>query len=373
VASVATTDSLLAIAKVVAARAPEDTVFSTAAQEIARAFGVEGGAVLRYLGDERAVVVGSWREGGPRGMPVNAELDFDAGNSALGRARATARPARAERYDGATGELGLTMNAAGLQASIAAPVHALERVWGAVVASTEHPSGFDAGAEALLRPFAELVSLAVVNGDADRRMAETRLELLGSADAARSQLERDLHAGPQQHLAALAVKLRLAANAASADRELTGLLDAAVGELVEARASLQEIGRGLHPAVLRERGISAAVLALAARAGLPVSLRELPGRRFPPAIEATAYFIVSEGLRNAAAHAEAANAFVVVGDRGDHLTVEVRDDGRGGADAARGAGLRALSQRVAAAGGQLELDSPPGGGTTVRAELPVGR
>jgi signal transduction histidine kinase len=373
VASVATTDSLLAIAKVVAARAPEDAVFSTAAHEIARAFAVEGGAVLRYLGDERAVVVGSWREGGPRGMPVNAELDFDAHNSALGRVRATARPARAERYDGAVSELGLTMNAAGLQASIAAPVHVGEQVWGAVVASTEHAGGFDEDAEMRLCPFAELVAIAVVNADGDRRMAESRLELLGSVDAARSQLDRDLHAGPQQHLAALAVKLRLVANAAGANRELGGLLDAAVAELVEARASLQDIGRGLHPAVLSERGISAAVLALAARAGLPVSLRELPGRRFAPAIEATAYFVVSEGLRNAAAHAAAANAFVVVGDRGDHLTVEVRDDGRGGADPGQGAGLRALSQRVAAAGGRLELESPAGGGTTVRAELPAGR
>jgi signal transduction histidine kinase len=102
-----------------------------------------------------------------------------------------------------------------------------------------------------------------------------------------------------------------------------------------------------------------------------VSLRELPGRRFNPAIEATAYFAVSEGLRNAAAHADAENAFVIVGDRGDHLTVEIRDDGCGGADPAKGAGLRALAQRITAVGGRLEVDSPAGEGTTVRVELPA--
>jgi signal transduction histidine kinase len=185
------------------------------------------------------------------------------------------------------------------------------------------------------------------------------------------QLERDLHAGPQQHLAALGVKLRMARAAHGDPAEFEALLDAAAAELVEARASLQEIGRGLHPAVLRERGLAAAVLALTTRSPLPVSLRELPGRRFAPAIEATAYFVISEALRNAADHADAANAYVVVGDRGDSLAVEVRDDGRGGADPERGSGLRALSQRIAAVGGRLAVESPAGAGTTVRAELPL--
>jgi signal transduction histidine kinase len=364
---------LLAIAKLVASRAPEDLVFSTVAEEVARVTGVGSAGVLRYLGDHRAVVVGTWRESGPRGMPVNAELDFDAGNSALGRVRATRRPARAERYDDVKGELPLVMLAVGLRATVAAPVTVGEEVWGAVVASTVHDDPFPGGAEDELIPYAELVALAVDNGELDRRMAQMRLELLASADATRSQLERDLHAGPQQHLAALGVKLRMAVSAADGQPEVTALLEAAATELVEVRASLQEIGRGLHPAILRERGLAPAVLALAARSRLPVSLRELPGRRFPAPIEATAYFVISEALRNAAAHAAAENAFVIVGDRGDRLTVEVSDDGRGGADPDKGAGLRALSQRITAVGGRVEIDSPPGGGTSVRTELPLGR
>ena len=371
--SAATSESLLAIAKLVASRAPEDLVFSTVAEEVARVTGVGSAGVLRYLGDHRAVVVGTWRESGPRGMPVNAELDFDAGNSALGRVRATRRPARAERYDDLKGELPLVMQAVGLRATIAAPVTVGDEVWGAIVASTVHDEPFADGAEDELVPFAELAALAVDNGALDRRMAQMRLELLASADATRSQLERDLHAGPQQHLAALAVKLRMAVSAADEQPEVTALLEAAATELVEVRASLQEIGRGLHPAILRERGLAPAVLALAARSRLPISLRELPGRRFPAAIEATAYFAISEALRNAAAHAAAENAFVIVGDRGDRLTVEVSDDGRGGADPEKGAGLRALSQRITAVGGRVEIDSPPGGGTSVRAELPLGR
>jgi signal transduction histidine kinase len=365
-------ECLLVVAKLVARRAPEAVVFNATAEEVARCFAVESAAVLRYLGDERAVVVGSWRDSGARGMPVNAELDFDARNSALGRVRAARGPARAERYDDAEGELPLVMQAVGLRSTVAAPVFVETEVWGAVVASTGREEPFAEAAEERLVAFAELVALAVAGADLDRRMAKTRLELLGSADEARSQLERDLHAGPQQHLAVLGVKLRMARAVTRDSAELGALLDAAAAEVVEARASLQEIGRGLHPAVLRERGLSAAVLALIARSRLPVSLRELPGRRFPPAIEATAYFLVSEALRNAADHAEAANAFVVVGDRGDRLSVEVRDDGRGGADPGRGSGLRALAQRIAAVSGRLAIESPAGDGTTVRAELPLG-
>jgi signal transduction histidine kinase len=362
-------ESLLAIAKLVAARLPEEEVFAAVAERVAHASAVEAAAVLRYLGDERAVVVGSWREGGPRGMPVNAELDFDVDASALGRVRATGRPARVNGYHDGDAEFALVMNAAGLRATVAVPVRVEERTWGAIVASSARDGDpFAATAEDVLLAFAELVTLTVINGELDRHMAQVRLELLSSADASRSQLDRDLHAGPQQHLAALAVNLRLAA-AAAGDGEVGDHIEAAAAELVEARASLQEIGRGLHPAVLRERGLSAAVLALAARSRVPVSLRELPGRRFAPAIEATAYFIVSEALRNTADHAEAEQAFVVVGDRGVTLSVEVSDDGRGGADPARGAGLRAISQRITALGGRLEIDSPPGAGTTVRAEL----
>jgi len=365
-------EALLAIAKLVARRAPEERVYSAVAEHVARAYGVEAAGVLRYIGDERAVMVGAWRDGGPRGLPVNAELDFDASNSALGRARATRRPARAESYAGARGELPLVMQAAGLRASLAAPVVRGDDVWGAVVASTTRDDAFAPAAEDGLAEVAELVALAVDNAEADRRLAETRLELLAEADEARRQLERDLHAGPQQHLAALIVQLRLARAVAGPDSELGRQIDAAMAEVVETRASLAEIGRGLHPTVLSERGLSAAVLALAARAAVPVSLRELPGRRFSPAVEATAYFVISQALGNVADHAEAAHAWVIVGDRGDRLDVEVGDDGHGGADPRGGAGLRAIEQRVAAVGGRLTIESPPDGGTVVRAELPAG-
>jgi signal transduction histidine kinase len=364
-------ESLLAIAKLVAGRADEETVFGTVAERAAHDLGVDAAAVLRYVGGERAVVVGAWREGGPRGMPVNAELDFDARNSALGRIRATRRPARAESYEGSRGELPIVMQAAGLRSSVAAPVMVGGEAWGAVVASTTREEPFDPGAEERLCEFAELVGFAVAGGDADRSLARTRAELLAGADEARRQLERDLHAGPQQHLAAVAVTLRLARTTAGADTELGRQLDAALAEVVEAKASLEEIGRGVHPKVLSERGLAAAVLALSARSPLPVSLRELPGRRFAPTIEATAYFVVSEALGNAAEHAGATDVSVVVGDRGDRLEVEVRDDGRGGADPQAGTGLRALAQRVDAVDGRMEVESPAGGGTIVRAVLPA--
>jgi signal transduction histidine kinase len=197
------------------------------------------------------------------------------------------------------------------------------------------------------------------------------VDLVASADDARRELERDLHAGPQQHLAALAVTLRVARATAGPDTELGRQIDAAMAEVAGAKASLGEIERGLHPTVLSERGLAAAIQALASRAPLRVSLRELPGRRFAPTVEATAYLVVSEALRNAAEHAGAADVTVVVGDRGDRLDVEVRDDGRGGAHVDGGSGLRGLARRVAAVDGRLEVDSPPDHGTLVRAVLPA--
>jgi len=189
----------------------------------------------------------------------------------------------------------------------------------------------------------------------------------------RRRVERDLHDGAQQRLLALSLTIAMISDKLAAgpgtDPDLTRLAGTACGEISAAIGELRELGRGLHPAVLTNEGLAAAVETLAALAPLPITTRILPAR-YPPAVEATAYFVISEALANVARHARASKAEVTACGDGDRLVVEVRDDGIGGAPARGGSGLTGLADRVAALGGRLTITSPPGGGTTIRADLP---
>ena len=360
---------LAALLDLAAGDAEDEVAFSEVARHAATMVGAEAGGVLRLLGDERAVIVGVWREGGTRGMPINAEIDFDRRNSALGRARSTGLPARADTYEGLRGELPVVMEAVGLRSSVAAPILLGTRTWGAVVASTTRAEPLAPDAEHQVGTLAPLVARAVAGVEARRALEASRLRIVEGADAARRGLERDLHQGPHQHLLALLLKLRLARARAGDGSELAGLLDEAVDGAVAADASLRDLARGLFPVVLGERGLAAAVQAVAVRAGVPVSLRRLPSGRFPRLAEATAYFAVAEALVRAAGQARATEVEVSVADEGDVLAVEVRDDGVAGTEWP--AGLRAVAERVAAVGGSLSLEALPGGGSVVRAEVPV--
>jgi signal transduction histidine kinase len=353
--------ALLEVARLVAREAPEEALFEAVCEELAVVTGAASTSVLRYTGDERAVAVGAWREAGGRGVPVNAELDFDHTNSALGRVRATRRPARADSYEGATGELPAVMRAIGLRSTVAAPVLVDEEAWGAVVASSADEEPLAAGTEHRLAEFAELVAHAVVRAQERRRQAATGVRLVEAADESRRRLEHQLHEGAHQHLVALALKLRVARG--NAGPELAGLLDEALAEAMATNAALRELSRSLHPAMLTERGLAAAMLALAARAAVPVYLRELPGRRFPDTVETTAYLVVAEALPDAAARG-AGQVGVRIADRGDHVLVKINDDGR--AEDRAGAGLREVAERVAALGGALEVEDG-----VLRATLPL--
>jgi signal transduction histidine kinase len=199
-------------------------------------------------------------------------------------------------------------------------------------------------------------------------LEQTRAGMVAAADAERRRIERDLHDGAQQRLVALAMTLgraKVTEDPAVSKR----LLDEAHGEAKEALVELRNLARGIHPAVLTDRGLDAAVSALAARTPVPVAVDvDLP-RRGDPAIEAIAYFVVAEALTNVAKHSGATRAWLTVGFEGPDLVVEVLDDGHGGANA-DGSGLRGLRDRVRAVDGRLTLTSPPGGGTTLRVDLP---
>jgi signal transduction histidine kinase len=198
----------------------------------------------------------------------------------------------------------------------------------------------------------------------------SRVRIVVAADAARRQLERDLHDGAQQRLVSVLMHLR-AAQQDDASRTGSTLdeVDLATDELRAALSELRELANGIHPAVLTQRGLAAAVTVLAQRSALPVEVA-IPDERHPPLVEATAYFIISEALTNAAKHSRAAMVRVAAGRLRDRLIVEVVDDGAGGADPLRGSGLSGLGDRAAVLGGHVSTDSLPGRGTRVRAELP---
>jgi signal transduction histidine kinase len=201
----------------------------------------------------------------------------------------------------------------------------------------------------------------------------SRARIVTAGYAERQRLERDLHDGAQQRLMALGINLRLARDLITSDpQDAAALLDASLEELNQAARELRELARGIHPAVLTDRGLDAALNGLAGRSPVPVELVQTPDERLPSSVESAVYFVVAEALTNVARYAEARTVRVTVMRSNGHVNVQVSDDGVGGADPAHGSGLRGLSDRVAALDGRLELTSARGDGTTVRATIPCG-
>jgi signal transduction histidine kinase len=189
----------------------------------------------------------------------------------------------------------------------------------------------------------------------------------------RRRLERDLHDGAQQRLMALGINLRLARDRVGRDpQEAAELLDASLQELSEATGELRELARGIHPAVLTDRGLEAAIKGLAGRSPVPVEVLETPDDRLPTPVESAIYFVVAEALTNAARYAEAKRVMVSVVRRNGQVDIEVSDDGVGGADLDQGSGLRGLHDRVGALDGRLRVTSVGGEGTTLKASIPCG-
>jgi signal transduction histidine kinase len=198
----------------------------------------------------------------------------------------------------------------------------------------------------------------------------SRARLVQAEDAARRRLERNLHDGAQQRLVSLSLQLRLAQGRLTDNAEIAAIIARARDELMHALDELRELARGIHPAILTDRGLDAAVDALVARAPVPVEVSHLD-ERLPADAEAAAYYVVSEALANVAKYADATSAQVVLARVAGMAVVEVVDDGVGGADPAGGSGLRGLADRVAVLDGSLSVTSPVGGGTHIRAEIPL--
>jgi len=218
--------------------------------------------------------------------------------------------------------------------------------------------------------------LMIVREITDRKRQQAELEasrarIVAAGDDERRKLERNLHDGAQQRLVSLSLSLRLAQRRVRSDPDgAEELLEGSREELAQALEELRELARGIHPAVLTDRGLEAALEALAARSPLPVEIRGA-SCDLPAQVEAAAYYVVSEALANVTKYAQASAVEVTVERRNGTAVVEVADDGIGGADPLRGSGLRGLADRVASLSGKLDVESPPGSGTRVRAEIPL--
>jgi PAS domain S-box-containing protein len=361
--------ALRRVATLAASEVSPERLFTAVSAECARVLEVNASAVVRYESDGTATIVGRHNRDSIDVFRIGERLPADE-TSATGQVLRTNASARIDDWGGSAGEIADAMLRTGYRSTAAVPIAVAGALWGAVAIASEDPLPPDS--ESRLGAFCELVSLAVAGAQARADLIASRARLVKAGDEQRRKLERNLHDGAQQRFVSVAIKLRLARARLNADPGAAAeMLGEVSRELDTGLEELREIARGLHPAILSDRGLRAALESLAARIPIPVTI-DTPDDRLPEHIEATAYYIVSEAMTNVARHAEADHARVSVRREGEVVRCEVADDGRGGADAADGTGILGLRDRAEAAGGTLAMLSPPGHGTTVTAVLPLG-
>jgi signal transduction histidine kinase len=363
--------ALRRVATLVASEAPPSRVFAQVTEEVGRLLALPGASVMQFDGLNSARVVGGWSVDGRLLFPVGATLELD-GDTVVAKVLRSASAQRVEHYAEASGALAETVRGFGYRAAVAAPVNVGGNVWGVLVAATTSADPLPEGLERELCDFADLVAQALANADAHQKLAASRARVVEVGDAERRRLERNLHDGAQQRLVSVALELNMVAARLESDpRAARALLATAQEDLSQGLAELRELARGIHPIILTERGLGPALDALLARASVPVEIAELPEERLTPAVEAAAYYVVAEAVTNVGRYASASHATVSVGRANGTATVVVSDDGVGGADPARGSGLRGLAARVEALDGRLSVESAPGLGTRITAEIPL--
>ncbi|HEX6027100.1 MAG TPA: GAF domain-containing protein [Solirubrobacter sp.] len=360
--------ALRRVATLVAASPEPEQVFTAVAEEAGRLLHARSAATIRYE-EGHAVTVGRWADDDLGGFEIGTSVPLAGSEGLTAIVAQTGAPARIEDYTNVRGRAAELMRERGYRSAVAAPIVARGRTWGLLLVASAGSLGADA--EHRLAGFAELVALALESAEARAELNASRVRILEAGVTERRRLERNLHDGAQQRLVALAVQMRVLEKRLS-DPE-RALLRAASDELALALDELRELARGLHPAILADRGLAPALETLASRAPLPVSVEGVPDTRLAEPLEAAVYFVVAESLTNAVKHAEASELQVRMTASNGELQVEIADDGRGGADPNQGgaSGLRGLADRVEALGGTLALESPPGAGTVVRAVLPL--
>ena len=360
--------ALQRVATLVAHGAPSEELFTAVVAEVERVLPGAHAGLARYESDGTMTMVAISEHVADR-FPVGSRWPL-GGKNVTTMVFETGRPARIDSYHEASGRIGVAVREWDPASLVGAPIIVEGRRWGVMImASTEHPLPPDS--EAQLASFTELVATAIANAEAQRELAASRARIVVAADEERRRVVRDLHDGAQQALVHTTITLKLARRALENGHDDTlALLSEALDNAERATDELRELAHGILPEVLTRGGLRAGIEILASRMPVPVEIDVAVGR-LAAAVEATAYFLVSEALTNVAKHARASHAEVTARIEDGTLTVHVRDDGIGGARP-DGSGLVGLADRLAALGGRLQVESPTDGSTLISAAIPIG-
>jgi signal transduction histidine kinase len=357
------------VATLVAQDVQPARIFSAVSDEVGRLFGSDHALVTRFDPEEPAIVVVGVAQNIREVVAVGTRWGLDDAIASAHVFR-TGRSARLDWPDGslAGGPAAETIARQDLRSTVASPIVVESRLWGTVTVSSSGKP-LPADTELRLENFTELVATAIANAEAKTELAASRKRIVSAADEARRRIERDLHDGIQQRLIALTFRAR-AMTRKPAD-ELPAIAAEVSEGLKDVSDELREVSRGIHPTILTEAGLGPALRALARRSNVPIDVHVQLDRRLSAQTEAAAYYIASEALTNVAKHAEANTVRLSATRDNGTLTLEVRDDGIGGADPGRGSGIVGLTDRVEALGGTISITSPPRRGTTLTVHLPI--
>jgi signal transduction histidine kinase len=363
--------ALRRVATLVARGASPPDVFAAVVTEVCRLLGADLTALFRYDPGNTATIVAAHTESGPQ-IAVGTRAAIEGGANVVVMVFRTGRAARQDGAVHGSDALATLLTGREIYSRIAAPIVVAGRLWGVMASAWSAPERMPIGVDDRVKEFTELVATAIANADSRAQLTASRARIVAAADEARRRIERDLHDGTQQRLVSLALELRGAeATVAPEQEELRAQLSHAASGLAAAAEDLQRISRGIHPAILSEGGLAPALKTLARRSVIPVELDIRTEHRLPQPAEVAAYYVVSEALTNAAKHARASAVHVDVTARETLVELSIRDDGVGGADAARGSGLIGLKDRVEALGGELDIASPVGSGTLLHVTIPI--
>jgi signal transduction histidine kinase len=364
--------SLRRIATLVARGVPPSEVFSAVVGEVSRCLGVHHSVLFRYEPDGTAYLVAARDDDpGMKNMPVGERFSLD-GESVTAMIFRTSRAARMISYENAPGSVAARMRDLGLRTAVGAPIVVDGRLWGAATVGWSRPEPLPPDTEARVGDFADLVATAIANTEAHAQLTASRARIVAAADDARRRIERDLHDGAQQRLVSLGLQLRAAeASVLPQQQALREQISDIVSGLAGVSKDLQEISRGIHPAILSKGGLGPALKALARRSAVPVQLDLAVDPGLPQSAEVAAYYVVAEALTNTAKHARASVVNVRVEAEDANLHLCIRDDGIGGADSRKGSGLIGLIDRVEALGGRMDVSSPRGSGTSLLVKIPI--
>jgi signal transduction histidine kinase len=360
-------DALRRLATMVARNIPAAEILDGVAREMGRVLEARYAVVARYEPDDTATICGIWNF---EVMSVGSRWPLDEGTVMELVAR-TRKAGRVDVIEG-SGRLASMLRERGIVSAVGCPIWIGQSLWGVVIAASNTRSPLAEDTEERMGGFAELAGAAIANAKREADLRASRARVVSAADETRRRIERDLHDGTQQRLVSISLQMRgIEAFVPPGLDSLRRQVSQAIHAIDDTVADLQEISRGVHPAILAKGGLPHALKALARRSTVQVELNVFAERRLPERFDVTVYYVVSEALLNAAKHAQASLVHVDLKVNDDDLRLSIRDDGIGGADPRQGSGLIGLTDRIEALGGWLKVVSPAGRGTTLVAEIPT--